>query len=226
MRLAATHVLGRLLRLGKPVLTTQDAALSLGMTVPAASRALARLAAAGLVLPVRRGLWSLDRRVDPLRLAEHLTAPFPAYVSLQSALFLHGMLSQIPQVVFVASLAPTRTVKTRLGVFSVHRLAPRFFGGFETTADGVRLARPEKALLDVLYLAPARSRLFARLPEIEIPSTFAQTEARRWVRRIPRGPRRTAVEARLQALLARAGEPAGARRRRRGPRGLGAALSN
>jgi predicted transcriptional regulator of viral defense system len=203
MRLAATHVLGRLLRLGKPILTTQDVALHLRMSVPAASRALARLAAAGLVLPVRRGLWSLDRQLDPLRLVEHLTAPFPAYVSLQSALYLHGMLSQIPQTVFVASLAPTRTVRTRFGVFSIHRLAPRFFGGFETTAAGVRLARPEKALLDVLYLAPARSRLFARLPEIEIPRTFDRTEARRWARRIPEGPRRAAVEARLEALLAR-----------------------
>lgn len=201
MSLAATHALGRLLRMGKPALTTQDAALHLRMSVPAASRALARLAAAGLVLRVRRGLWSLDREIDPLRLPEHLTAPFPAYVSLQSALYLHGMLSQIPQVVYVASLAPTRTVRTSLGVYSVHRLAPRFFGGFETTEGGVRLARPEKALLDVLYLTPARSRLFARLPEIEIPATFDRDEARRWVRRIPKGPRRTAVERRLDALL-------------------------
>ena len=201
MRLAATHALGRLLHMGKPVLTTQDAALHLRMSVPAASRTLARLAAAGLVLPVRRGLWSLDRQIDPLRLPEHLTAPFPAYVSLHSALYLHGMLSQIPQVVYVVSLAPTRTVRTRLGVFSIHRLAPRFFGGFETTESGVRLARPEKAVLDALYLGPARSRLFARLPEIEIPESFDWTEARRWVRRIPKGPRRTMVERRLDALL-------------------------
>lgn len=202
MRLAATHALGRLQRLGKPAFTTQDAALHLRISVPAASRTLTRLAAAGLVLPIRRGLWSLDRQIDPLRLPEHLTAPFPSYVSLQSALYLHGMLSQIPQVIYVASLAPTRTIRTRLGVYSVHRLAPRFFGGFEEREGGVRLARPEKALLDALYLTPARSRLFARLPETAIPAAFDRGEALRWVRRIPKGPRRTLVQRRLEAVLA------------------------
>ena len=201
MRLAATHALGSLLRMGKPVVTTGDAALRLRQSLPAASRTLGRLAAAGLVLRVRRGLWSLDTRIDPLLLAEHLTAPFPSYVSFQTALSLHGMLSQIPQVVFLASLAPTRTLRTQLGTFSIHRLAPRFFGGFDTLESGIRLARPEKALLDVLYLTPARSRLFANLPEVEIPSTFDRAEAFRWVERIPEGPRRKAVSQRLEALL-------------------------
>lgn len=201
MRLAATVALGRLLRMAKPVITTGDAALRLGLTRPAATRALGRLAAAGLVLRLRHGLWSLDPRVDPLLLPEYLTAPFPAYVSLQSALHLRGMISQIPQVIYVTSLAPTRRIKTRVGDYSIHRLAPSFFGGFETTASGVRLARPEKALLDSLYLAPARSRLFAALPEVEIPRGFDRKEARRWVERIPAGPRRRLVERRLEKLL-------------------------
>lgn len=202
-RLAAVTVLGRLNGLGKPVFTTGDAALYLGLTLSATSRALARLSAAGLVLPVRHGLWSLDLRIDPLRLPEHLTAPFPAYVSLQTALQLHGMISQIPQVVYVASLAPTRRIRTRIGVYSVHRLTPTFFGGFTTSPGGVRLATPEKALVDSLYLAPARSRLFAALPEVEIPHSFDRLAARRWIERIPPGPRREAVRGRLDALLVR-----------------------
>jgi hypothetical protein len=150
---------------------------------------------------LRHGLWSLDPQIDPLLLPEHLTAPFPSYVSLLTALSRHGMISQIPRVVFAASLAPTRRIRTSLGVYSVHRLAPRFFGGFGTTTAGVRLATPEKALLDVLYLAPARSRLFAALPEIELPRGFSAEEARRWLARIPEGPRRISVERRLVALL-------------------------
>ena len=47
MRRPATMVLGRLSRMGKPVFTTGDAALHLGMTRSAASRALSRLAGAG-----------------------------------------------------------------------------------------------------------------------------------------------------------------------------------
>jgi predicted transcriptional regulator of viral defense system len=201
--LPTVEALGRLVRMGKTVITTGDAALHLRITRSAATRALGRLAAAGLVLPVRHGLWSLDPDIDPLLLPEHLTAPYPSYVSLLSALSLHGMISQVPRVVFVASLAPTRRLETRVGVFSVHRIGPRFFGGFQTTPQGVRLATPEKALLDTLYLAPARSRLFASLPEIEMPRSFSQSVARRWMARIPGGPRRIAVERRLAALLAK-----------------------
>jgi len=201
MTVAATEALGDLLRMGKPVVTTEDAELRLGLSGSAATRALGRLAAAGLILHLRHGLWALDPKIDPLLLPEYLTAPFPAYVSLQSALQLHGMISQVPQVIYAASLSPTKRVKTRVGDYSIHRLTPSFFGGFAVVGAGVRLATPEKALLDVLYLTPARSRLFAALPEVEIPSNFDKKEARRWVRRIPEGPRRRAVQQRLEALL-------------------------
>jgi len=82
------------------------------------------------------------------------------------------------------------------------RLAPTFFGGYETLEDsGVRLATPEKALVDTLYLGPTRSRMFAHLPEIEIPRGFDRRKAREWVARIPAGLRRTSVERRLDRLL-------------------------
>lgn len=65
----------------------------------------------------------------------------------------------------------------------------------------VRLATAEKALLDRLYLGPSRSRLFAHLPEVEIPKDFDARRAREWITRIPVGPRRKSVEQRLEALL-------------------------
>jgi hypothetical protein len=112
------------------------------------------------------------------------------------------MISQIPSVIYLASLAMTRKVRTSLGTFSIHRLAPSFFGGCEIVkASGVRLATREKALLDILYLGPARSRLFAHLPEVEVPEQFDRNRIGYWVRRIPAGPRRKAVEQRLDAIL-------------------------
>ena len=201
MRVAATQALGRLRRLGKNVITTEDASLHLGQTRTAASWTLARLARAGLVRRLRHGLWSLEPEIDPLVLPEYVTAPFPAYVSFQSALRIHGMIGQIPHVIYVASLAPTRKIKTSVGTYSIHRLAPSFFGGFETIGKGVRLARPEKALLDTFYLAPARSRLFAHLPEVELPESFSEQEARRWLAKVPPGLRRSAMERRLSTML-------------------------
>jgi len=189
-------------RMRKPILTTRDASLRLSVSLPAATRLLTRLQEAGLAKRIFRGLWTIDLRVDPLAVPEHLTAPFPAYVSFQSALCLHGLIEQIPQVTYVASLAPTRRVKTSMGTYSIHRLAPEFFGGY-TTADesGVRLATPEKALMDVLYLGSARSRLFAKLPELDLPRTFRAKEARRWVERIRDPSRRTMVRHRLDEVL-------------------------
>ena len=210
--MSAASALARLRALGKPVVTTDDAALAFGAKRSAATHTLKRLADAGLLKRIRHGLWTTDLTLDPLVLPEYLTVPFPSYVSFHSALFLHGMVSQIPEVIYVASLAQTRKVRTSLGNFSIHRLAPNVFGGYESVkTSGVRLATPEKALFDTLYLAPSRSRLFAHLPEVELPKHFDHSRVRYWVERIPVGPRRRSVEKKLDAGL-------GSQRRVRRPR--------
>lgn len=196
----ATDAYADLLRFGRPVITTDDAAVRLRMTLSATSRMLSRLARSGLVLPLRHGLWSLQLDLDPLVLPEYLAAPMPAYVSLQSALYYHGMIGQIPQVIYVASTARTRRVTTRLGTYSIHRLPPELMGGYATT-DDVHLATPEKSLVDLLYLSNTRSRLFARLPELEFPDTFRFDEAERWRSTIRSQMKRTMVGDRLRRLI-------------------------
>lgn len=207
-------MLGRLRALRVPAFTTSDAAAAVGLSIEAASHALRRLGAAGLVTPVRKGLWTTRESPDPLTLADYITAPHPSYVSLQSALHLHGMIEQIPNVTYLVSLGRTAQIRTRVGTFSVHHVGPQLFGG--ATMDhrtGVRLASPEKALIDFLYLSPARSRLFARLPELELPAGFSRVEARRWAGRIPSARVRTIVTRELDRLLG------GRRTRIKGPEG-------
>jgi predicted transcriptional regulator of viral defense system len=185
-----------------PVFTTSDAAVRLRVPNGHASVMLARLAASGQVIRLRRGVWALPGRVDPLALPEHLTSPFPAYVSLQTALYLHGMISQLPAVTYAVSLARTRRYDTPLGTVSVHHVQPAFFFGYEDAGRaGGRLATPEKALLDYLYLTPARSKLFRALPELELPKRFSVRTARSIVKRIEAARRRTLVARRLKALL-------------------------
>jgi predicted transcriptional regulator of viral defense system len=189
-------------RFRKPVFTTEDAALRMRVSPSAASRTLGRLAGKGLILSLRHGLWALDPDVDPMLLPDYLTAPLPAYVSLFTALHHHGMIEQIPQVIYAVSPASTRRIATSIATFSVHRVVPEFFGGYATDpVTHVKMATPEKALLDVLYLSAARSRLFARLPEVELPRAFDPRACRRWIRRIPAPYRRTMVSQRLDGLL-------------------------
>lgn len=185
-----------------PVFTTRDAAARLRVPNGHSSVSLARLAAAGQVIRLRRGVWALPNRVDSLALPEYLTAPFPAYVSVQSALYLHGMISQMPAVTYAVTLARTRRITTPLGTVSLHHVQPAFFFGFEDAGPaGGRLATPEKALVGFLYLGPARSRLFRALPELEWPKRFSARTARTIVHRIEPARRRTLVARRLDALL-------------------------
>jgi predicted transcriptional regulator of viral defense system len=185
-----------------PIFTTADAAIRLGLSNAHASTVLARLAAAGQVIRLRRGVWARPDGVDALALPEYLTAPFPAYVSLQSALYLHGMISQMPAVTYAVSLARTRRFTTPLGTVSVHHVQPPFYFGFEDAGRaGGRLATPEKALVDFLYLTPARSNLFRALPELEWPKRFGVSAARAIVKRIEPPRRRTLVSRKLEALL-------------------------
>jgi predicted transcriptional regulator of viral defense system len=196
------HALSRILAMNVPVFTTSDAATQLGVPNANASVMLARLENSSQVLRLRRGVWAIKDRIDPLALPEYLTAPFPAYVSLHSALYLHGMISQIPAVTYAVSLARTRRYATPLGTVSIHHVQPSFFFGFEAAGRaGGRLATPEKALVDFLYLAPARSRLFRALPELDWPKGFKVRLARSIVKRVTPLRRQRIVARKLEELL-------------------------
>lgn len=87
-----TDAFAILRKLGVPAIDTADAAAALGLTTAAGSQQLTRLARAGLRRKVRHGTWWLEDTLDPLRLPEYLTAPFPAYVSLQTARHRYGLI--------------------------------------------------------------------------------------------------------------------------------------
>ena len=183
-------------------LDTADAAALLGFDSSHTSRILERLAGAEQIVRLKRGVWAFADRLDPLQLPERLTAPLPSYVSIQTALFHHGMISQIPEVIYAVSPARTRRWITPLATVSIHHLDPSFFFGFESVGKrGIKMASPEKALLDCLDLSPARSRLFARLPELELPETFDAKKAYTFLERIPSARLRTIVRQRLDSLL-------------------------
>jgi predicted transcriptional regulator of viral defense system len=199
MRLVDAHF--RLLNLGQPVFLTTDAAACLGLTNSHASKVLKRLSEANHIVRLSRGLWGIPAKLDSLRLPEYLTTPYPSYVSLQSALYFHGMISQIPAMTYAVSLARTQRIKTPVGSVSIHHVSPGFFFGFETNSTGVKMATPEKAIMDVLYLTPARSHLFRKLPELEFPKNFSERSARSIIRKIEGSSRRTLVENQLNELM-------------------------
>lgn len=114
------------------------------------------------------------------------------------------MIDQIPSMIYLVSLARSAHVETALGAYSVHHVQPSFFDGFDVLDSGIKLASPEKALVDFLYLSPTRGRLFASLPEVELSRRFRRSVARDWGRRVPSRRLRTIVARRLEEVLARA----------------------
>jgi len=191
--------------LGRPVFTTREVAALRKSSVSAASQSLARLADEGGVVRVSRGVWCVpsDPRFTPYALVPFLSGGHPAYVSFFSALRLHGLIEQIPQVVYVATTAHTRRIRTPLGAFSLHHLSPDAFGGFDWYGDrdSFLVALPEKALVDCLYLSGRKGRRFGRIPQLQLRTdTFSIGRARRWVRSIADPRLRRHVSDKLEAI--------------------------
>lgn len=190
-------------RFGAGAFSTRDASALLHVTPANGHMILRRLAHHGFLVHLAHGRWALARTLQALMLPEHVAAPYPAYLSLQTALFHHGLIEQVPAVIYAVTVGRTRRVATPSATVSLHHIPARLFTGFEVTPEGARMATPEKALFDVLYLGPARSRLFASLPEIEFGRRFAWREVQRYVDLVSSRPRRMFIFKRLDELRKR-----------------------
>ncbi len=190
-------------RLG-PTVTTGEAAAALNISVSQASRLMRTLQAQDLARHVRYGLWIVGPdSVDPRTLIEEITRPYPAYVSFASALNAHGMIDQVPREISVASLDNAKRVKTELGTYAIHHLPPVLFGGWEEQ-NGVKLAKPEKALFDLAYISAAHDGRPRRIPELELPTGFDRKELDQWLSLIDSPRVRTLTSRGLRYELTRA----------------------
>jgi predicted transcriptional regulator of viral defense system len=192
--------LGELQRLGRPVVSRGEAIARFGVRPARASQILKALQDAGLVTRLGKGLWLVGNDVDPFSLPPYLTSPYPAYVSMWSALSRHGMIEQIPRQVFVASLDRPRQIETPVATYSVHHLAPEVFGGYTGSGDKGYIATPEKALFDTVYVRAAR-RGTIHLPELEFPEKFDRQELAQWTERITSPRLKTIVQRELSRLV-------------------------
>lgn len=199
----AIQALGALRAYGRPVIETRETAALLRTSLSNASRLLRAMSDVGLVRRIRHGLWALDPEVSPFVAAPYLTAPYPAYVSLWSALAHHDMIEQIPARVSVASLDRAQQVTTGLGSYSIHHLAPEVFGGYEGDPDHGYMATPEKALFDTLYIRAPRGRR-VHLPELFLPEGFRHDELDAWLTRIQTPRLRTIMVREIERALAAA----------------------
>ena len=193
-------------QLGRPVFTTHEAHAVSGRSLSATTQALTYLARQGLIFKVCRGVWAEAGagRISPYSVIPFLFPRHRAYLSFISALHVHGILEQIPQVATLASTSHTKTLRTKVGTFSVHQIAPYFFTGFDwyKGEGSFLIAEPEKALVDSLYVSARRKRQFGYFPELHIPRSFSFRKVDAWVRAIRNTMIRTSVQRKLASLRA------------------------
>ena|SRR3990167_2026709 len=92
----------------------------------------------------------------------------PNYISLESALNLHGILSQIPQLLTCVTTNLPYKLKTTFGIIEYRQVQKNFFFGF-LKKNGYYLAEAEKAFLDYIYLNQSRlSKNFSELGEWDL----------------------------------------------------------
>lgn len=191
-------------KLHRPVFTTHELSSLSGKSLSVTTQALNFLQKQGLLFKIYRGIWAEtgNERLSPYIVVPFLLPRHRAYVSFISALHLYGIIEQIPQVITLASTAHTRTIRTKTGTFSIHRIAPSFFDGFAwyKGPGSFLIAEPEKALIDCLYLSACKKKQFSYFPELHFPKNFSFKKAGEWVKKIPNSKIRLSAQRKFLLL--------------------------
>lgn len=129
-------------------------------------RQLSRWKQTGKIYQLRRGLYCLAPPFQKVNPHPFLVANrmLPAsYISLQSALAYYGMIPEhVPVTTSVTTSRPAHW-ETPLGIFDFRHIQVDFFDGYRLIDLSEKrqafIARPEKALLDLVYLEPGGDTL-------------------------------------------------------------------
>jgi len=153
------------------IFTTRGYAQQEGLSLSAASGKLTRLAKKNVLTRITKGVWANRQHpwFHPLGVTPYLIGNEQGYVSFLTALHLHGLISQIPQNIQIASTGHGRRVKTPVGDYELFQIKPELMQEgmvWSETQIPYLMATPEKALLDTLYLATRKGKRFNRLPEL------------------------------------------------------------
>ncbi|MBN2859038.1 MAG: hypothetical protein JXK93_02095 [Sphaerochaetaceae bacterium] len=96
---------------------------------------------------------SIKTEQDLFAIASRLYTP--SFVSLESALAWYGLIPETPLAVTSVTTRKTRTVSSEIGEFIYRTVKPACWFGYsieETQSGKFMIARPERAITDLLYL--------------------------------------------------------------------------
>ena len=135
--------------------------LAAGQSLPQVRLQLARWVKDGRLIKIHKGLYTLAQhyrkvKADSFYIANVLKPH--SYVSLQSALAWYGLIPEFVPVVTSVSTSRPQSIETPLGRFESRHISKDYFWGYQqlelSDKQAAFVARPEKALLDLVYLTP------------------------------------------------------------------------
>ncbi|OHB57308.1 MAG: hypothetical protein A2173_03190 [Planctomycetes bacterium RBG_13_44_8b] len=140
-----------------PCFTTRF--LSAGQNLAQVRLQLNRWVKSGKLIRLSKGIYILAepyRKIKPEAFAIANKLKSPSYVSCQSALSFYGLIPEFVPVVTSVTSGRPESLETPLGRFEYRRISQKFFWGYHKAelsgGQQAFVARPEKALLDLVYL--------------------------------------------------------------------------
>jgi predicted transcriptional regulator of viral defense system len=134
---------------GRAVYSAQQLSNLTGKSKAISSVYSSRLVKSGLATRLQKGTISFVK--DDFVIATQLVEP--SYISLNSALLFHGIVTQVPKNIECAT--PRNSIKHEEIGIVYHKISPSLFFGFQRidkSGSYVLVAEPEKALIDGVYL--------------------------------------------------------------------------
>ena len=189
------------------IFTTREFANQGGLSMSAATKRLTRLSKKDQLTRVTKGVWANTAHpyFHPLSCVPYLLGKEQGYVSFLTALHLHGVISQIPKTIQIATTGRGRVLDSPVASFEFFQIKPELMrqgADWSESQLPYLIASAEKALVDTLYLSTRKNRRFARLPELDLAhSSFRRREFKRLMKQLSIPSRvLSAMESRWNAI--------------------------
>ena len=189
------------------IFTTRDYANYTNLSVSAASKKLSRLKDKKLLTRITKGVWANTSHpyFHPVSCVPYLLGKERGYVSFLTALHFHGLISQIPRTIQVATTGHSRSLVSPVARYEFIQLKPELMQKGVSWSEmhiPYLLASAEKSVIDVLYIATRKKRRFASLPELTLdPVVFSKRKFRQLFKQLPSSARiLSAMRLRVEAL--------------------------
>src|SRR3989338_6432264 len=159
-------LLQKLGQANQKIISPQMLTMASGLSPNAALKAIQRLGKKGYLIKLYKRTYA--NKFAPPRLEEiAMIYGRPCYISFESALENHGLISQMPLVLTCATPRKTKNLKTPFGEIVFHHIALQLFNNYKNER-GILWATAEKALLDYLYINAKANRSHSLLDELNI----------------------------------------------------------